>query len=441
MVSSMFRVLFLCAFATSASAQSGSEGLDRPGAIITVHGAQEIELAVPQPYTPAGETTASKTIHETALRNLTLTGYFKVQDPRSYLEQNAGVEPGEFQFDDWTKIGTAALAKIRTLPPSHPDCDPGSTNMCADVYVYYAVTGEKLAAKRFRADPSQARMLGQKIAGVVLEAVTGDRGFFTSHIAAVSNRTGNKEVYVLGVDGGGVAAVTRNGSINLSPAWSPDGRSLAWTSYKRGNPDMYIKDLVTGSTRVVSNQPGINAAPAWSPDGNTLALTRSTGGDADIYLINAQTGAEIRRITTGGGIDVAPSFSPDGTMITYSSERSGGSQIYVSEVATGVSTRVTNRAGWFSDPVFSPDGTQLAFVGRDGNFDILVANTDGTGMTRITQGEGDNEDPSWSPDGRYLLFTSTRRGRSEIWLATANGRHEAPVTHSGGWTQPTWTRF
>ncbi len=149
----------------------------------------------------------------------------------------------------------------------------------------------------------------------------------------------------------------------------------------------------------------------------------------------------MRRITTGGGIDVAPSFSPDGTRLAFASERSGGSQIYVQGLnGSEPAQRVTLRQGWFSDPVFSPDGTRLALVARDGNFDVFIANVDGSEMVRLTQDQGDNEDPTWSPDGRYLAFTSTRTGRSEIWISTANGRYQHAITESGGWSQPTWTR-
>ena len=91
------------------------------------------------------------------------------------------------------------------------------------------------------------------------------------------------------------------------------------------------------------------------------------------------------------------------------------------------------------DPVVSPDGTQVAWVGRaQGGFDIFVADIDGTNAIRITQDAADNEDPTWSPDGRYLVFSSTRTGRSELWISTADGRHQRAITRTGGWTQPTF---
>ena len=90
-----------------------------------------------------------------------------------------------------------------------------------------------------------------------------------------------------------------------------------------------------------------------------------------------------------------------------------------------------------TDPVFSPDGSKVAFVGRDGGrFDVFVINADKSGLLRITQNMGDNEDPSWSPDGRYLVFSSTRTGSSQLWMSTADGRVQSQVTASGSWTQP-----
>ena len=184
----------------------------------------------------------------------------------------------------------------------------------------------------FGAPPRPPRHLGHAIANHVLEVITGRRGFFGTRLVAVGTQTGNKEIYVLETDGRGVQAVTRNGAINLSPAWSPDGMEVAWTSYKKANPDLYVKNLGTGRTRILSNMRGVNTSPTFSPDGRHVAMSRSSDGDSDIFVLDARTGALVQRVTKGGGIDVSPTYSPDGKRLAFASERSGGSQVYVSPV-------------------------------------------------------------------------------------------------------------
>jgi TolB protein len=405
---------------------------------VPVAGSRDITLALPLPQAPAGDAN-QQIIYDTIRKDLEITGYFRMLDPASFIEKGKGIEPGTFNFGDWTTVGAASLAKTRLLPKGDPSCDPAGKKMCMEVYVYYVVEGTKLAGKRLHQEGDNPRMLAHRAAEVILTALTGETGFFLNgQIAAVGQRTGSKEIYIISLDGHGVTPVTRNGSINLSPAWSPDGGRLAWTSFRRGNPDLYIKDLASASTAAISAQRGLNAAPAFSPDGRTLALTRSANGDSDIYLIDARSGREIRRLTTGGGIDVAPNFSPDGRTVIFSSERSGGSQVFAVSTEGGEPRRITRQGGSFTDPVYSPDGSRIAFVGRNGRFDIYVCDADGSNLTRITQDAGDNEDPSWSPDGKYIAFSSTRSGRSEIWVSTANGAHQVQISTGGGWTQPTW---
>lgn len=410
----------------------------RAAIFVPVAGSQEITLAVPDPQTPIGDPDGVSTeVITTIRRDLDMTGYFAMLDPASFIERGRGVEPGTFDMNDWRVVGAAALAKTRILPPGSSQCP--RDRLCVDVFVYYAVDGQKLAGKRFIGGPDEARALAHRAASAILLAITGEEGSFRGYIAAVGNRSGNKEVYVMDFDGSDVRPVTRNGSINLSPAWSPEGGRIAWTSYKRGNPDLYVKDLASGTTRVLSSREGINSSPAFTPDGSRVALTRTENGDADIFVIDARSGDEVSRLTNGGGIDVSPSYSPDGRQIVFASERSGGSQIYIMDASGGSPRRLTRMDGFFTDPVFSPDGSRVAFVGRSGNFDVFTVEVATGAVTRITQDMGDNEDPSWSPDGRYLIFTSTRRGPSQIWLSTANGRHQVPITTSGGWSQPTWS--
>lgn len=411
------------------------------GFVIEVPGGNDVPMALPAPQTPSGDPGGlASEIYDTLYRDLELSGYFTIVDPDAYIEQGKGVEPGTFEFSDWSFLKVAVLVKTRVLPAGDTTCDPGGQKVCADVFVYYVVSGDTLLKTRYRAEGKSARHLGHRVANAVVLAVTGRKGFFGAQIAAVGSQGGNKEIYVMDIDGKGVMPVTRNGSINLSPAWSPDGRSLAWTSYKKSNPDLYVKDLVSGRTRVLSNHKGINTSPAYHPGGTKLALARSEDGDSDIYLVDQKTGNQLERITKGGGIDVSPNFSADGSKIAFASERSGGSQIYMTELGSGDTSRITFVGDFNTDPVISPNGDKLAFVGRsEGGFDVFVAEIGGRNVMRITQDMGDNEDPAWSPDGMYLVFSSTRNGRSEIWLSTADGRHQLPVTRSGGWTQPTWS--
>lgn len=391
-------------------------------------GRKDFPLALP--YAQAtGSAQSARAVWDSTRRNLELTGYFRLIDPEATLD-TGGLEPGTFQMQDWRTLRAAALAKTGVRAS-------GDT-LSAEVWIYDVNSGERLAARRFEGTAGQERALGQALAREILLALTGDPGFFGARLAAVRQR-GNKEIVVLDIDGQGVVPVTRNGSINISPAWSPDGRSIAWTSYRRDNPDAYVKDLRTGRTRVLSAAQGINVGVAYSPDGARIAIARSNGADADLYLLDAATGKVVRRLTRGGGIDVAPTFSPDGSKVAFSSERSGGSHIFIMDLGSGEARRVSRQGSFNSDPVWSPDGRAIAFVGRDPTFDVFVLDVE-TGVTRrITQNMGSNENPDWSPDGRYLVFSSTRTGRSELWLSTADGRHQVQITEGGGYFQPTFS--
>ena len=145
-------------------------------------------------------------------------------------------------------------------------------------------------------------------------------------------------------------------------------------------------------------------------------------------------------MTNGGGIDVSPDFSPDGKSIAFASERSGGSQVYMMPGQRRRRRSGSRSSGDFNiDPVISPDGKKLRVrrpVARAGSTSTSPTSTAERGPG--TQDMGDNEDPSWSPDSNYLVFSSTRTGRSELWISTADGRHQHASRAPAGWTQPTF---
>ncbi|MCB9743303.1 MAG: Tol-Pal system beta propeller repeat protein TolB [Alphaproteobacteria bacterium] len=415
-------------------AQDGPPKLTLNDVVIDISrpGGQDLPIALPKPVGGAGD---AELIWEIVRRDLEASGYFKVIDPAAFIEPSgAGLQPGQFQYEDWEIPGAVVLAKTKV--------EPVDTSLRAEVWVYDVPGRRKLGAKAFTTEVGQARRVGHRIADEIIYQVTGEPGIFATRFAAISSRTGNKEVVIFDTDGHGVTPITANGAINLQPAWSPDGGKIAYTSYAAGNPDTYIADLAKGRITRVSNRVGVNTGAAFHPKGTPLALTLTSGaaGDTDIFTIDPVTGAKIARLTNAPGIDVGPSWSPDGTQIAFASERSGGLQIYVMGVDGSGARRVSFQGNHNADPSWSPRGDRIAFVGRDGNFDVFTVGTDGKGMLRITQGEGDNEDPTWSPDGRYLAFTSTRSGGRHVWMSTADGRHQTQVTQgSGVYSNPAWS--
>lgn len=404
---------------------------DGPSVGLTAAGAghQDIPLALPVPKGGS----ASDEYYTTLKRDLELSGWFRIIDPKAYVEPaGAGIRLGEFDFAAWRAPGAAALAKEEVTASGE-----GSK---AEVWVYDVTGGNKLAAKAWAGGKGANRTLAHRTADLIISAVTGQASFFDTRIAFVGNFGGNKEVYVMDVDGGGRRQITKNKSINLSPRWSHAGTALCFTSYFNGNPDLYVADLAKSAIRRISARTGINTGCSWNPSGSSIALTLSPGSDSDIFTIDPIAGTQIAQLTKSPGIDVSPTWSPDGSQVAFVSERGGGAQIYVMNADGSNPHRVTFSGSQNTSPAWSPKGDKIAFVGRDGGFDVFTVNTDGTGMQRVTQGAGDNEDPSWSPDGDYLVFSSTRTGASHIWLASADGRHQVQLTSGGGgYSNPNWS--
>ncbi len=425
-------LLLLCVGVVSPSVAAREKTPTIEGMVVDVNkpGGRNLPLALPNPRGPAD---VSAEIRAVIQRDLEISGYFRLLDPAAYIEgPNAGVKPGQFKYTDWDVPGATAL--VKTLVQEEGD------KISAEVWVYDVPGRKKLGAKRLTARADQARLLGHWMSNEVLRYVTGEPGIFNTRFACVTKAGGNKEIALVDIDGVKVRPITHNGSINLQPAWAPNGRQLAYTSYRSGNPDLYIFDLAAGRSIRRSARPGINVGAAFSPSGKHLALTLSNGGNSDLWVLDPTSGQKTSRLTRAPGIDVSPSYSPDGTQVAFASERSGGVQIYVMPTGGGPAKRITFQGHHNTDPAWSPKGDRIAFVSRDKDFDVFTTRPDGSGTVRLTQYQGDNEDPTWSPDGRYVAFSSTRSGSPHIWVSTADGVHQVQITRgTGTFTNPAWS--
>jgi len=370
-------------------------------------------------------------------RDLILSGYFKILDRSAYIEKSeaSGYTVDSINFDNWSVIGALALVKgAYTLE---------GDNLTIEARLFDVYQRRQLDGRRYHGSVTELRRMANKFADEVMAQFTGERGPFDSRFAFVSTRDGKfKEIYVTSADEGDLQQITRNQTLNVSPAWSPDARSLLYTSYKRRNPDLFLIDLNSGRETLLSQRPGLNLGAKMSPDGTKIAVTVEDEGNADIVVLD-RNGKVIRRLTDSWAIDVSPSWSPDGKQIAFCSNRTGGPQIYVMSADGGAPRRVTFSGNYNTSPAWSPKGDVIAYVSRsEGEFNIFTIKVDGSETRQLTQSAGNNEDPSWGPDGRYMVFSSSRTGHRKLFITDAAGSSQVQLTHGGGDdTSPAWSRW
>ena len=179
------------------------------------------------------------------------------------------------------------------------------------------------------------------------------------------------------------------------------------------------------------------SGPAWSPDGTQIAF--ELGGE--IVVIGAAGGTPVN-LTNHPALDMCPAWSPDGSRIAFASDRDGQAELYLMNSDGSGLVRVTQGVGFVGHPAWSPDGAQLAFdcEVESGNRDICAVNADGTGLVRLTSDPAVDSGPAWSPDGSKLAFSSTRTTQpSELYLMNPDGSGVTRVGTGIAGQEPAWS--
>jgi len=397
----------------------------------------KIPLAVPlfKPMAGGeGETRLAAKGADLLAASLEFTGYFKLLNRAAFLinpDTYRIVAPG-INFQNWTTVGAELLVTGGVLLQ-------GET-VTLELRLYDTVQEKLVVGKRYRGRADGYRGMVHRFCNEVIFALTGSHGIFDSRIIFVtSSKAGVKDIYRCAFDGHNPQPVVANEQLNLSPAWSSDGKWIAYTSYAKGKPDLYIKHTTEKRGHQVLKK-GTSISPAWVPNRLELAASLSHTGDPEIYLLTG-TGKVIRRLTENRGIDVSPSWSPDGRRFAFVSKRSGTPQIYIKDTASGESRRLTYEGKNNTQPSWSPRGDKIAYTAIEkGQINIRVIGVDGSGLRQLTINSGDNESPSWSPDGSLLVFSSTREGPSRIYVMNAFGTDQRRLlTLPGKQSEPQWS--
>ena len=285
------------------------------------------------------------------------------------------------------------------------------------------------------------RQAVHRVADQVLQAALGTPGIAATRVLFVKDG----KVYQIDQDGAALTLVSASDRQAMSPAWAREGRSFAYMEFQAGRGQLFVHDVATAKrTAVATTGTALDFTPAFSPDGQTLAFSRATEEGTDIYTISLKDNCCVRRLTVGRFSDnLSPTFSPDGQRVAFVSTRSGLPQIYVM-AADGTDQQLFapfdyGVTGSSNAPEWSPDGQSVAFH-RDvaGTLQVFVLDVRTRTVRQLTS-VGRNEDPTWAPDNRHLAFVSDRSGYRQLWIIDLDTGRIRPLLQQSGARLPAWS--
>ncbi len=390
---------------------------------------------------------AARTIGQVLWDDLEFEGEFRMISRDIYRTIPVARSLADPPFPRWRELGADGVVSCTVEATSNGQLD-------VTVRLFSVRSEESAYGVGFTIPTGGARRLAHQVSDEIHRDQRGLAGVARTRIAFVSDRDSEsvlglvenraaKEIYIADYDGAGVRRVTVTRILNSTPAWSPDGRSIAYMSYPNGFPDVIVSYLYEGRMTRPGNGTveDHNFTPAFSPDGRQIAFWSNRHGNPDIYIMNVD-GTAVRQLTSNPAIDESPTWSPNGQQIAFISDRTGAPQVFVIG-ADGTGEERLTYESYASRPTWSPPPfNEIAFAARTGpGFDIKVLDLATRDVRQLTFGLGSNESPSYSPNGRHVAFTSTRgSGLKQIYTIRRDGNGLSRVTSTGNNEMASWSR-
>lgn len=392
--------------------------------------AQQIPIAIVPFSVQASPTQIAQDNISTVIgADLRLSGLFRVLETRGVTSQPHTLS--EVKYTDWTSIQAQALTigMVESLP---------GNRLKISFRLLDVLKQNQLLAMEFNITPAQQRATAHRIADMIYEKLTGEKGVFATRITYVNKENGRYSLQVADADGFNAQTVVSSKEPLISPSWSPDGTKLAYVSFEKKKPVIFVQSLVSGQRIVLANFKGNNSAPTWSPDGTKLAIVLTYSANSQIYVINAD-GTGLQQISFSNGIDTEPEWSPDGASIYFTSNRGGGPQIYRMLASGGDAKRVTFEGAYNVSPHLSTDGKLMTFIKQTpAGFKVAVQDL-ATGQVQTLSDTSQDESPSFAPNGRMILYATSIGGKGSLAAVSVDGRVKQRLKDTGGDVrEPSW---
>ena len=396
-------------FAGSAAAQQS----------LNVDIVQGIKTATPiavVPFAQAGGAPLPTDVADVIRNDFNRSGKFRSLAKSDIVETPA--QGSEIKFATWRLLKQDYIVVGRIS-------DTGNGTLNVTYELWDVNKQQELLGGTFSTPAGDLRNVAHRMADKIYQKITGVRGAFWTRIAYVTSvGLGNKTTYSLIVadsDGYNPQVAVRSRESLLSPAWSPDGSSIAYVSFEDGNSSIRIQNILTGARQLVSARKGINGAPAWSPDGKKLAVSLSYVGNPEIFVIDLASHQETR-LTNSLSIDTEPVWAPDGQSIYFTSDRSGRPQIYQVAASGGTPQRITFQGQYNAKASVSYDGKQIAMVQGGGNvYRIVIQDQSLGGQQRFISPGPLDDSVSFAPNASMLLYSATEGSRGVLYSVSSDG--------------------
>ena len=440
----------LGAVVTASQAPTAPQPQRQPGEVIlTINGAPGMppKYAVPDFVALSSDPdaqAAAKVLGQVLWDDLNFEREFYMIPRDTYASIPAAKSIDAVPFDRWKELGADAVISGTVSKEG--------ANLKIQVKLFGVQAQQSAFSREYSGPAGNPRAFAHTMADEIHKQQRGLDGVARTKLTFSSDRDKEKlsgtvenrevkEVYTSDYDGENQRRITVNRVLNITPKWSPDGRSIAYTSYARGFPTIFIS-LIYEGRRIEPSTPGTqNWLPVWSPDGTKIVFTSNRDGNPELYVMN-RDGSNVHRLTNNPAIDTTPTWSPNGNQIAFTSDRSGTPAIYVMG-ADGLNLRrissegYCDRATWNTSSAFN----EIAYVCGRGGYDIKVYDLASGEVRQITNGEGSNESPAFAPNGRHIAFTSTRAGgRTQVFVISRDGKDVKQITRAGNNYTPDWSR-
>jgi TolB protein len=376
--------------------------------------------------------------------DLQFSGILELVSPSFYPQQVPSV-PAELKKLAWTDQPLdAGLLAFGNLTESTAEVE-----IQAWLYDVKSPSTQAEIGKVYRGAPTdpQVRKFAHQFADEIISRLSGGLpGIASTQIAFVSSRTGTKEIWVMDYDGANQHPLTTLHTISLTPRWSPDASRIAFTCFASASgvvsPQLCMYSVDANKVVSFPRFRGTNSSPAWSPDGTQIIFSSSMLGNPEIFVTDAN-GAHPKRLTFSNGASTSPAWNPKtGQSVVFVSDRGGIPKLFMMNAdGTNSAELDVPDKGYLIDPAWAPNGQLLAFSWRrpEGNYDLYLMDAATSKIVEITRDSGRNERPSWAPDGRHIVFESTRGGTRQIWTMLADGSQAHQLTMTGHNESPNWS--